>query len=81
MKFRRIDEDTVRCIVSKEDMQEFGIVLEDFFKNKNTYDYMRSALVAASFEAEDMNIKRNYSYVHRIIGDIISDERKRFVGR
>lgn len=34
MKFRRIDEDTIRCIVSKEDMQEYGIVLEDFFKNK-----------------------------------------------
>ena len=34
MKFRRIDEDTVRCIVSKEDMQEYGIALEDFFKNK-----------------------------------------------
>lgn len=34
MKFRRINEDTVRCIVSKEDMQEYGIVLEDFFKNK-----------------------------------------------
>lgn len=34
MKFRRIDEDTVRCIISKEDMQEYGIVLEDFFKNK-----------------------------------------------
>lgn len=34
MKFRRINEDTVRCIVSKEDMQEYGIALEDFFKNK-----------------------------------------------
>ncbi len=34
MKFRRINDDTVRCIVSKEDMQEYGIVLEDFFKNK-----------------------------------------------
>lgn len=63
-------------------LHSYGIHFnEDFFKNKNTYDYMRSALVAASFEAEDMNIKRNYSYVHRIIGDIISDERKRFAGR
>ena len=35
MKFRKIDDGTVRCIISKEDMQEYGIVLEDFFKNKS----------------------------------------------
>lgn len=34
MKFQRIDESTIRCIVSKEDMMEYGISLEDFFKNK-----------------------------------------------
>lgn len=34
MKFQRINDDTIRCIVYKQDMQEFGIVLEDFFKNK-----------------------------------------------
>lgn len=35
MKFQRINEDTVRCIVYKKDMQEFGIRLEDFFRNKS----------------------------------------------
>ena len=35
MRFRRIDDETVRCIVSKEDMMEYGIVLEDFFKNRS----------------------------------------------
>lgn len=34
MKFQRINDDTIRCIVYKQDMQEFGIALEDFFKNK-----------------------------------------------
>lgn len=34
MKFQRINEDTIRCIVYKKDMQEYGIVLEDFFKDK-----------------------------------------------
>ncbi|MDE7432501.1 MAG: adaptor protein MecA, partial [Lachnospiraceae bacterium] len=28
MKFQRINEDTIRCIVYKKDMQEYGIVLE-----------------------------------------------------
>ena len=51
MKFRRIDEDTVRCIVSKEDMQEFGIVLEDFFKNKSKiHDFLHEVVDRAEQE-------------------------------
>lgn len=34
MKFRRLDEDTVCCIVSEMDMKEYGLELEDFFTNK-----------------------------------------------
>lgn len=51
MKFRRIDEDTVRCIVSKEDMQEYGIVLEDFFKNKGkVHDFLHEIVERAEQE-------------------------------
>ena len=34
MEFSRIDEDTVRCILTEQDMKERGIELEDFFRNK-----------------------------------------------
>lgn len=34
MKFRKLDEDTVCCIVSEMDMKEYGLELEDFFTNK-----------------------------------------------
>ncbi len=34
MKFQRINDDTIRCIVNSQDMQEYGIAFEDFFKNK-----------------------------------------------
>lgn len=51
MKFRRIDEDTVRCIVSKEDMQEYGIGLEDFFKNKSKiHEFLHEIVVRAEQE-------------------------------
>lgn len=51
MKFRRIDEDTVRCIVSKEDMQEYGIVLEDFFNNKGKiHDFLHEIVERAEQE-------------------------------
>lgn len=35
MKFRKIDENTISCILSEEDMLENNIVLEDFFRDKN----------------------------------------------
>ena len=43
------------------------------FKNYGNYDYMRKALVAASFEAIDLNVHKNYSYINRIVSDIIDD--------
>ena len=35
MEFSRIDQDTIRCVLTEEDMKERGIELEDFFKNKD----------------------------------------------
>lgn len=41
MKFRKIDENTISCILSEEDMLENDIVLEDFFRDKNkVHDFM-----------------------------------------
>ncbi len=41
MKFRKINENTISCILSEEDMLENNIVLEDFFRDKNKiHDFM-----------------------------------------
>ena len=51
MKFQRINEDTIRCIVYKQDMQEYGIVLEDFFKNKSKiHDFLHELVERAEQE-------------------------------
>lgn len=51
MKFQRINEDTVRCIVYKKDMQEFGIGLEDFFKNKGkVHEFLHEVVERAEQE-------------------------------
>ncbi|MFA9466713.1 MAG: adaptor protein MecA [Velocimicrobium sp.] len=34
MEFSRLDNDTIRCVLTEADMKEHGIELEDFFKNK-----------------------------------------------
>ena len=33
MIFKRVDDTTIRCMVSKEDLEEYDISLEDFFKD------------------------------------------------
>lgn len=35
MQFKRLDENTVRCILSQEDMEQRGLEFEDFFTNKD----------------------------------------------
>lgn len=51
MKFQRINEDTVRCIVYKKDMQEHGIALEDFFKDKGkVHDFLHEIVERAEQE-------------------------------
>lgn len=35
MTFQKLDDNTVRCILSQEDMDEHGLKLEDFFTNKD----------------------------------------------
>ncbi len=35
MEIKRINENTIRCIVTKEDMQKYDIKIEDFIKNSS----------------------------------------------
>lgn len=50
MTFQKIDDNTVRCILSEEDMNEHGLKLEDFFTNK---DKARSFLEGVVKQAQD----------------------------
>lgn len=51
------------------------------FKNEGTYKYTRDALVAASFEAEDLNIKPIFHYIQKLISDIIVNSEEKERGR
>ena len=61
-------------------LNSYGINFNiNFFKNSNTYQYARDALVASYFESTILGITRNYTYLRKLIGDIIEEdlERKR----
>ena len=51
MTFKRIDESTIRCIVTEEDMEENGLELDDFFtQSEKAQDFLREVVEQASEE-------------------------------
>lgn len=48
MKFRKINDNTVNCILSEEDMEARGVTLEDFFTDKEkTRDFLEEIVKQA----------------------------------
>ncbi len=61
MKFRRINETTINCIISQEDMFERGIRLDDFFERKReAMDYLRRVIIEAARQ-ENFNLEGEYT--------------------
>lgn len=51
MTFQKLDEHTVRCILSEEDMNEHGLRIEDFFTNKDkARDFLEDVVKQAQDE-------------------------------
>ena len=51
MKFRKINDNTINCILSEEDMEERGVTLEDFFTDKDkTRDFLEEIVRQAQEE-------------------------------
>lgn len=63
-------EGNTRTVVTffSEFAKEKGFPINDGLLSKNS-SYVRNSLVAASFEAPDMGIERNFSHLERIIKD------------
>ena len=61
MQFRRLDENTVRCILSQEDMEARGLEFEDFFTDKDKTknflaDIVRQAQEEVGYEASSESV-------------------------
>lgn len=51
MKFKRIDMDTVRCLITEEELWENGLEIEDFLQNgKKAEEFFRQVIAQASEE-------------------------------
>ena len=50
MEYKRIDENTIRCIVTEEDMESFGLNLDEFLSHSGRSDEFLQYIVS---EARD----------------------------
>lgn len=48
--FRRIDENTIRCIITEEDMQEYNVEINDFFRDRQKVNEFLHAVVERAAE-------------------------------
>lgn len=67
-------------IFMRQMLKSYGLTFsKTLFQNYGNFKWMRDALVAAVFEAEDLNVKKNKTYINMVINDIIEDnlEKKR----
>ena len=61
MKFRKINETTVNCIITQDDMEKHGINLDDLFERKrNAVEFIRGIIVKAA-STVNLNIKSDYT--------------------
>ena len=55
MKFSRINDNTVRCIVTPEDMEDMGVEIEDFFTDRDKSRAFFELLVEMAAEVVDFH--------------------------
>ncbi|MDD5940786.1 MAG: adaptor protein MecA [Lachnospiraceae bacterium] len=61
MYFRRINDNTINCIISPEDLNENGIALDDLFERKPAaMDYLKSVVLEAA-QKENFNLNGQYT--------------------
>ena len=57
MKFRKINDTTINCIITQDDLKKHGIDLDDLFdRRKNAVEFIRRIILKAA-SSVNLNIK------------------------
>lgn len=57
MEFKRIDDETVRCIINEDDMKEYNIEIDDFLKNRGKIQEFLHKIVEMAVDEVGYNPK------------------------
>lgn len=72
MEYKRIDENTIRCIVTEEDMESFGLNLDEFLSHSGRSDEFLQYIVS---EARDELGYQNDKGIVSMRLEVLSDRR------
>ena len=61
MKFRKINETTINCIITQDDLKKHGINLDDLFdRKKNAVEFIRGVILKAA-NSVNLSMKNDYT--------------------
>lgn len=61
MKFRKINDTTINCIITQDDLKKHGIDLDDLFdRKKNAVEFIKRIILKAA-SSVNMNMKNDYT--------------------
>jgi negative regulator of genetic competence, sporulation and motility len=61
LKFRKINDTTINCIITQDDLKKHGIDLDDLFdRRKNAVEFIRRIILKAA-SSVNLNIKNDYT--------------------
>ena len=61
MKFRKINDTTINCIITQDDLKKHGILLDDLFdRKKNAVEFIKRIILKAA-SSVNLNIKSDYT--------------------
>ena len=61
MKFRKINDTTINCIITQDDLRKHGIYLDDLFdRKKNAVEFIKRIILKAA-SSVNMNMKNDYT--------------------
>jgi adapter protein MecA 1/2 len=61
LKFRKINETTINCIITQDDLKKHGINLDDLFdRKKNAVEFIRGVILKAA-NSVNLSMKNDYT--------------------
>lgn len=61
MKFRKINDTTINCIITQDDLKKHGILLDDLFdRKKNAVEFIKRIILKAA-SSVNLSIKNDYT--------------------
>lgn len=61
MKFRRVNDTTINCIITQDDLKEYGLHIDDLFERKKEAEEFFRGIMAEAARQENFNLESEFA--------------------